>query len=267
MYKILNYFLLSKYYDNLNKFVTRRIHKFFKIFFVETNFKELPKNNHPLKVVFSNEYEEFKISRDLNIKPYTSCENLTELLYVYSKEKGGLSFYDYGAGKLGLYLYLNKKIQDIKYYYKDQDTFINIVKEIKKEENLENLIIDNGQEKINDLDFVYFGSVIQYLNDYKKEVSNFFNKTKYILFAQTPLISVKDAKNNIIVKQLNLHPIVNYLQIINFFELWEFMKKNDYILVEKTLNRVTKFLHFKNFDKKYKKIHMYDLLFVKNEKK
>ena len=47
------------------------------------------------------------------------------------------------------------------------------------------------------------------------------------------------------------------------------MEKNSYELVEKNINKVTKFLNFKNFDrKKYKDINMYDLLFKqKNEVK
>ena len=39
------------------------------------------------------------------------------------------------------------------------------------------------------------------------------------------------------------------------------MEKNNYFLVEKNLNKVTKFLNFKNFDQKYDKLDMYDLLF------
>ena len=39
------------------------------------------------------------------------------------------------------------------------------------------------------------------------------------------------------------------------------MNKNDY-LTERNVNKVTKFLNFKNFNKnKYKNLNMYDLLF------
>ena len=41
------------------------------------------------------------------------------------------------------------------------------------------------------------------------------------------------------------------------------MKKNNFILVDSNLNRVTKFLNFKNFKNEYKDIDMYDLLFKK----
>ena len=40
------------------------------------------------------------------------------------------------------------------------------------------------------------------------------------------------------------------------------MSENNFELVEKSINKVTKFLNFKNFDRqKYKNINMYDLLF------
>ena len=44
----------------------------------------------------------------------------------------------------------------------------------------------------------------------------------------------------------------------------DFMNKNDYFLTERNVNKVTKFLNFKNFNKnKYKNLNMYDLLFVR----
>ena len=64
------------------------------------------------------------------------------------------------------------------------------------------------------------------------------------------------------MKQINMHPNINYLYLFNFDYFVEFMNKNNYQLVEKNTNRVTKFLNFKNFNKKkYKNIDMYDLLF------
>ena len=50
MYSLLNNFLNSNSFDKLPKFVARKIFKIFKIFFVETNLKSLPINNHPTKI-------------------------------------------------------------------------------------------------------------------------------------------------------------------------------------------------------------------------
>ena len=41
------------------------------------------------------------------------------------------------------------------------------------------------------------------------------------------------------------------------------MKRNNFILIDANLNRVTKFLNFKNFKNEYKYTDMYDLLFKK----
>ena len=41
------------------------------------------------------------------------------------------------------------------------------------------------------------------------------------------------------------------------------MEQNNFKLIDKNFNRVTKFLNFKNFDKQYKDIDMYDLFFKK----
>ena len=40
------------------------------------------------------------------------------------------------------------------------------------------------------------------------------------------------------------------------------MSNNNFELIDKNFNRVTKFLNFKNFKNKPKNIDMYDLLFV-----
>ena len=59
-----------------------------------------------------------------------------------------------------------------------------------------------------------------------------------------------------------MHPFINYLYLFNFQKFLKFMNENDYDLVERNINNVTKFLNFKNFSKDlYKDINMYDLLF------
>ena len=67
---------------------------------------------------------------------------------------------------------------------------------------------------------------------------------------------MNNSKKEIIVKQLNLHPLINYLYFINLDFFIKFMKKNNYILVSKSHNKVIKFLNFKNLNKNYKNLHM-----------
>ena len=71
MYKILNKFLGTKYFDTLPRFITRKIFKIFKIFFVETNLK-IPKSNHPNKIDKKNQTEIIKNNNNL-YKPFSTC--------------------------------------------------------------------------------------------------------------------------------------------------------------------------------------------------
>ena len=50
--------------------------------------------------------------------------------------------------------------------------------------------------------------------------------------------------------------------MINFEKFLKFMNDNNFELIDKNLNRVTKFLNFKNFKKDFINIDMYDLLFI-----
>ena len=133
----------------------------------------------------------------------------------------------------------------------------------KENLNLQNLIVSSSVSQ-NKIDLVYFGSSLQYLENYKEEIEKFGNSTNYLLISQTPFFKNKDLKNEFIVlKQVNMHPNINYLYSFNYYLFIDFMKKNNFILVDNNLNKVTKFLNFKNFKKEYKDIDMYDLLFKK----
>ena len=41
-----------------------------------------------------------------------------------------------------------------------------------------------------------------------------------------------------------MHPVINYLYLFNSEQFNKFMEKNNYFLVEKNINKVTKFLNF-----------------------
>ena len=184
-----------------------------------------------------------------------------DVLKIYSYENKKIIFYDFGANTLELFCYLSDQIDNLEYYYYDQSENLFITEKIKNEKKIDKLNIDIQFDKGNNLDFLYFGSVIQYLQNYRSLLSNFFGKTKYIIIAQTPFFSNNKNSKDLIAKQLNLHPIINYLYLINFDNFINFMKLNNYILISKTFNRVTKFVNFKNFNKQYKELDMYDLIF------
>ena len=252
-------------FNNFNVFFAKKLIKYSKIFFVKTNIINLPVQNHPLKLDFKEELKKItKYKNNSKIAPFISYSHLIDLLTVYSESKKKIIFYDYGAGNLDLYFYIKKKIKSFIYIYHDQQEYVELANAIKQKFKLNNLIVYKNN-KIKKLDFVYFGGVIQYLKNYKKEISNFFGKTKYIIISQTPFFS-NNLYKNIIVKQLNLFPIINYLYFININFFIKFMKKNNYVLLNKSINKVIKFVNFKNFERKYHDLQMYDLIF-KYEKK
>lgn len=265
--KILNTFLLSRNFDKLNNFFAKKIFKLFKIFFVETHLDDLPDKNYPLKNIDNDLLKSKNFSKN-NVLPYISYSHLTHLLHAIYEKKNRLILFDYGAGNLNLYYYLNNKFKSLDYVFKDQKIVEEKIKIIIKEDDLNNLFVSDQENQTN-YDIVYFGSSLQYIKDYKRELLTFFSKSKYILISQTPFFDNDRLNEKIILKQLNMHPDINYLYLFNLSCFIKFMSENNYDLVEKNINKVTKFLNFKNFDKKkYQNIDMYDLLFrLKDEDK
>ena len=264
---VLNLFLKSKIFENFNIVLIRKLFKIFKFFFVETELKALPKTNYPLTIIDKDlEHSKNFIIKDS--RPYISYVHLPDLIEVISDNKQRIIFFDYGAGNLSLFYYLNRKFKNIEYFFRDQLIVEEKVKKIIENDKIKNLhLIDNLNSQA--IDLLYFGSSLQYIDDYKNILKSFFKKSKYILISQTPFFDNEHYKETIVLKQLNMHPNINYLNLFNFNFFLNFMKKNDYQLIERNVNKVTKFLNFKNFDKnKFKDINMYDLLFKykKNEK-
>ena len=257
---LLNTFFNSKYFDNLNAFLAKKIFKIFKIFFVETSLQKLPDINYPLMNIKS-ELEKSKLDNKNNYRPYITYAHLPDLVEVLSDKNEQLNFVDIGAGNLNLYFYLKKNFKNINYFIKDQIEVETSVKDFIQDERLKNISVVNI-DSLELINIAYFGSSLQYIKDYKRELKNFFKKTNYILIAQSPFFSSKKNDEKIIIKQLNMHPYINYLYMFNYEKFLNFMMENNYDLIEKNVNNVTKFLNFKNFSKDfYSDINMYDLLF------
>lgn len=263
--KIINNFLASKYFDNISPFLAKKIFKIFKIFFVKTKFDTLPEDSYAIKKdEIIKRFEESKNFQDKNSKPYITYSHLLDLIIVMNK-KEIFNFFDYGAGNLDLFFYLKKKIPNISYFFYDLEEVIDLLKSFITNENLKNIQIPN-EINTNFYDLVYFGGSLQYLKDYKKEVLKFKDNTKYILISQTPFFNKSNYyKESIVIKQVNMHPNIHYLNMINFNEFLKFMNDNNFNLIDKNLNRVTKFLNFKNLKNEFVNIDMYDLLFIKKK--
>jgi len=263
MYKYINNFLLTNLFDKLPKFFSRKIFKIFKIFFVPTNIDELPNINHPSKLSYDLQVKIIGKSKEDTFKPFISYVKLLELLKNYELKNSLIKFYDFGPSNIDLYLYLSKKIKKLEYIYFDQSQYNEVIENIKKKNDFVNLKIDTDFKlEKKELDFLYFGSSIQYLKNYKKILETFFkNKPKYIIISQTPFYSSSYSTKDVVLKQINLHPTINFAYLLNYDSFLSFMKKNKYVLEEKNFNRVIKFLNFKNFDKNYKFVDFFDLVF------
>ena len=260
MYKILNLFFLTKTFDNLNSFLAKKIFKIFKVFFIETKLNSLPENNHKLQEI--NIDDEIKLLdkiKNENFIPWISKDNLPKLFKELNLKKNKIL--DVGAGNLSLYAYLEKILDPLNYLYFDQPSFLVTNKKIKSKLNLSNLVILENLENLeNDLDLVYLGSSLQYFQNYKEVMNKIFDKTKFILISLTPFFE-HSYKNIIVVKQINMHPVIHYHYIFNIDNFVNFMKANKYILINKNRNTKIKFMNFKNFKSDYKNIFMYDLIF------
>lgn len=265
MRKALNFLLKLQIYNNLHKFFGSKIFKFFKIFFVETNLKNLPLSNHPLEINYEDELKKFELIKNSNIKPFVSYSHILDLLKICEKfKKNNIKFLDFGAGNLELFAYLNKNLKKLQYFYHDQEEYISIIEKISKKNKLKNLVlVRNLNTKSQNYDFVHFGGSLQYINNYRGTLKKIFKKTSYIIVSQTPFCFNKHNQVDIILKQLNLSYTLNYLYLINYFKFIKFLKNNKFRLISLTSNRVIKFINFKNLKSKYRKIDMYDLVFEK----
>ena len=263
MNTLLNFFFRSKYFDKINTFISKKIFKIFKIFFVQTKLTVLPQQNYKItENEILKEYEKAKYFEKSDNRPYITYVHLLDLLSVMEK-KDTINFFDYGAGNLNLFFYLRKNIKKLNYFFFDQPEILNILKNFNEINNLDKLNLCNNFRNDN-MDLVYFGSSLQYLKDYKNEILKFKNSTKYLLISQTPFYRNSDLKNEfIIMKQINMNPKINYLYCFNYDYFINFMEQNNFKLIDKNFNRVTKFLNFKNFNKRYKDMDMYDLFFKK----
>jgi len=268
MYKIVNNFLASRYFDILPKFLTRKIFKVFKVFFVETSLLDLPKNNHPTNFNKKEQTEIIKNSKNKFYRPFNTCSFLLETLTIYKSDKKKLKLFDFGANNIDNYVYLNRYLDNWEYVYYDQKQYNAIVEELINENKLNNIkVAKNLTLDKEPYDFAIFGSAIHYIENYQKIIENFINnKTKYLIFSHTPFYTSEQKDRDIVLKQVNIHPTINYAYLIHYDNFIMFMQKNNYKLISQNKNNFIKFLNFKNFDKNFKFINFLDLTFSYNGK-
>ena len=64
------------------------------------------------------------------------------------------------------------------------------------------------------------------------------------------------------MKQVNIHPIINFAYLIEYNNFIKFMSENGYEIISQNKNNFIKHLNFKNFEN-FKFINFLDLFFKK----
>ena len=263
-HKFLNNFLSKKFTKFFPKTVNRKLLRRYNIFFVPTDLKTLPKNFYPISTNLKDQInlvENYDSKKKL-IKFNTKLDMDIFLKNLY--KKNFFNYLDIGGDNIDLYLKLNKNLNINNYFIFNFKEVINIFKKIKLQFQFKNLHPMTNIKKVKDLDFVYFGSSIQYFKNYNIFLEKIFKKKpKYIFFSGTTFFKDDIKKEKWTVKQTNILPHTVYLYFFNLNKFIVFFKKNDYKLVFFQKNKFAK-VNYKNFYPLLKQVIYLDVLFIKN---
>ena len=264
---ILNSIYKSNIINFIPKYFLRKLKKRFNYYFIEINKEKLPENNHPTSITFDRQEKLIENFNHKNYIPWTSCPYLVPLLkLIFIDESKDYNFLDFGGGNIDHYLYLKRNFKSIKYFYFDQKKNNEIISEIKKKYFLNDITVLNSLDEIkrNNFHFINLGSVIQYVKDYKFILNSLIDTApEYIFFtAQTFYEKKVNKEENIIVKQINILPQINYCYFFEYESFFNIFKVKKFEPVFKVLN-FTDRVNYNNFNKKYGKIEYCDLLIKK----
>lgn len=255
-------------YETNNFFIVkiqRKIHRIFKIYFVSTINQTLPQNNY---VVNSNFYyqEELikKFNKTNNLISFNTYPRMPQLLKkLFLNENSKFNFLDFGGENIDFYLYLKKNFKNIDYFvYNKKEINKDFIK-LKEKYSFENITILENIDEIsnNKYDFINFGSVIQYVENYDQILLkiNSFSK-KYIFFSGTSFFSkIFNEKDKIVVRQVNFLPSKLYCYFFHFDNFVKIFTTNKFSIVFKEKN-IVKDVNYRNFGSSLGNIIYTDLL-------
>lgn len=252
-------------------FIRKRINrKFFKYYFLLSTLDKLPHSSYPEEG--NIEYQRSLIQKFKTENKQTStmtCPHLNELILMKYQKTDEISFLDVGGEKIDFYLELKKNYKNIKYYLFNQEPMLRPFKILKSENEYDDLIIIENEKDLskNKYNFVNFGSCIQYFDNYEEFINIILEKSEYVFFSGTHLYSSSDKKlyKDLIVKQVNVLPQVNYLYFFNSKYFFEIFKKKNFELVFLSKNLTDK-INYDNFHNLLDKIQYSDFLLKKNNK-
>lgn len=256
-------------YKLIKKIVSKLKKKFLrKIYFLPSNKLDLPDLNY-----FDNNSYELqeklikKFEKNNKSSSFITCKDLIMILKKKFKIYENFNFIDIGGENIDFYLELSKKFINVKYYLLNVKKINDIFIKLKNNYNYKNLFIIEDISEINtaELDFVNFGSSIGYIKKYDEFLKKIIFKSKYVMFSGTIMyesdnpIYIKD----MIVKQVNVKNVVNYLYFFNKKYFYNKFYHNDYVLDFERIN-YTDNVNFNNFNKLLPKVNYLDFLFKKN---
>lgn len=265
-YSFLNNFLLSNITKFFPKTVTRKLLRKYKVFFVPTFFKSIPKSYYP---IFTNIKDQLNIINNYKIKKkliknnsYIKLDNLLKKLF----KKSFFDFLDVGGDSIDFYLVLTNKLKINKYYIYNFKEIVNIFFILKNKYNFQNLFPIYRIKKFNYNSFVYFGSSIQYFKNYKLLLKRIFHyKPKYIFFSGTTFFNKsKKNKDFLVVKQTNILPHTVYLYFFNLNRFVDYLNINGYKVVSINNNRSAN-INYENFSSYLNNTRYLDILFVRKK--
>ena len=252
----------------LPKIIRRQIDKsFFKYYFLKTNFKNLPHLNYPEKGNLEYQKElikKFNFSKKQS--SFMTYPNLIKLLSSKFEFDKILNILDIGGEKIDFYLSLKENFKNVRYFLHNQKSITNSFHMIKSEFDYKNFyIVDELNEILTEnFDFVNFGSCIQYFDNYEEVLKKITKNSKYIFFSGTHLYDSSNMifNKNIVVKQVNVLPQINYLFFFNRKNFFKIFFDNEYDLVFEKQNLTDK-VNYDNFNNFLQNIQYSDFLFSK----
>ena len=210
----------------LLKFIIRKK----KIYFIKSDLNILPSTNYPFEFREQQLDQYFDtIENKKNNLPFNEFPHLALLLKSIFQNKSSFSLLDFGAQFIDNFLFLKKNNPNMIYYYHDQkDNNLAIQKFVEKKKLKDIYVLQNVIEnKSINYDFVYFGSVIQYVENYKK--ANHLSKklSKYNIGLE--IIKTKTYKKKYElyglyeIREINKRPesiflVEGYMDVIGLFQ-------------------------------------------------
>ena len=178
--------------------IQKKIHKTFKINFVPTKIQNFPENNYTTNSHFNITKQRFgyqseivkKFNKTNNLVSFNTCPRIAQILkMLFLDENSKFNFLDFGGENIDFYLYLKKKFRNINYFvYNKKEINQDFVK-LKEKYKFKNITVLENISDIsnNKYDFICFGSVIQYVENYEQILSIAIKVSKkyiWILFMQ-----------------------------------------------------------------------------------